>query len=331
MSICLNCGSDVAGADRCATCGAYTKVVTTAQDGTVSVGFTPPPRKLVRPRTGRIIAGVCAGIANRYGIPLALVRILFIFPGVFWLVGPITYVVLTLQLKEWPPTSLEPRHVELTDRSAEVRKAASSSAKSAIIAWCCIVIGALIGIARDRDLFILVLVVGVPVGVFYAIRWASQATRIAKEEAQRLPIQAVARRYCSQCEQVLDPGAVVCPICGCEKLLLSPEELQRAKQQVNRPSPQAKYPAGLYSVLVTDAGGNRWKAVTAMMRVTNLTPPEIRQYASQTAGDETSTRAPFVVARGISGEAAQQVQEILTSAGVSVEVRQGTACSGTNH
>ncbi len=38
---------------------------------------------LVRPRKGRFIAGVCAGLARRFGIPVALVRIIAIIAMVF--------------------------------------------------------------------------------------------------------------------------------------------------------------------------------------------------------------------------------------------------------
>lgn len=47
---------------------------------------------LVRPRQGKIIAGVCAGLADRFGISRGLVRLGFI---VFGLVGAgeIAYIV----------------------------------------------------------------------------------------------------------------------------------------------------------------------------------------------------------------------------------------------
>ncbi len=47
---------------------------------------------LVRPRRGRIIAGVCAGIADRFGISRGLVRLGFV---VFGLVGAgeIAYII----------------------------------------------------------------------------------------------------------------------------------------------------------------------------------------------------------------------------------------------
>lgn len=50
--------------------------------------------RLVRPRRGRILAGVCAAIADRLGTPTWVVRLLWIvlsfIPGPLW----IAYVVL---------------------------------------------------------------------------------------------------------------------------------------------------------------------------------------------------------------------------------------------
>lgn len=57
-------------------------------------------RKFVRPRNGRMIAGVAAGIANYFGINIAIVRIiwaLLLIPGglpglvpylIFWAIMP---------------------------------------------------------------------------------------------------------------------------------------------------------------------------------------------------------------------------------------------------
>jgi phage shock protein PspC (stress-responsive transcriptional regulator) len=49
---------------------------------------------LVRPRRGRVIAGVCAAIANRFGWSPTLVRVLFVLSCV--LPGPqvVAYVLL---------------------------------------------------------------------------------------------------------------------------------------------------------------------------------------------------------------------------------------------
>lgn len=58
------------------------------------------PRRLARPRHGRMIAGVCAGLARRFGLSVGLVRILFVaslfLPGtqvivylVLWILMPV--------------------------------------------------------------------------------------------------------------------------------------------------------------------------------------------------------------------------------------------------
>jgi phage shock protein C len=47
---------------------------------------------LVRPRRGKLIAGVCAAIADRFGISRALVRIAFVIFG-FVGAGEIAYIV----------------------------------------------------------------------------------------------------------------------------------------------------------------------------------------------------------------------------------------------
>jgi phage shock protein C len=67
-----------------------------------SPGFDPERRvrtvdvmnTLIRPRNGRLLAGVCAGIADRFGWSRTFVRIAWVilsfFPGPLW----IAYVVL---------------------------------------------------------------------------------------------------------------------------------------------------------------------------------------------------------------------------------------------
>lgn len=48
---------------------------------------------LTRPRTGRIIAGVCAGIADHYGWSVRTVRLLFVLFGLFG-AGELVYIIL---------------------------------------------------------------------------------------------------------------------------------------------------------------------------------------------------------------------------------------------
>jgi phage shock protein PspC (stress-responsive transcriptional regulator) len=50
---------------------------------------------LVRPPHGKIIAGVCAAIADRFGLSRALVRIGFVIFGLVG-VGELVYIILWL-------------------------------------------------------------------------------------------------------------------------------------------------------------------------------------------------------------------------------------------
>jgi phage shock protein C len=49
---------------------------------------------LVRPRTGRVLAGVCAGLAKRFGISPTVVRVLFVVSLI--LPGPQALVYIAL-------------------------------------------------------------------------------------------------------------------------------------------------------------------------------------------------------------------------------------------
>ncbi|SCL25027.1 phage shock protein C (PspC) family protein [Micromonospora nigra] len=61
-------------------------------------------RKLVRPRQGRMIAGVCAGLARRFGRSPGFVRLLFLLS----LLLPGTQVIVYLAL--WIIMPNEDRH-----------------------------------------------------------------------------------------------------------------------------------------------------------------------------------------------------------------------------
>ena len=49
--------------------------------------------RLVRPRSSRVIAGVCAALADRFGLSRTLVRVGFVLFGLFG-VGEIAYIAL---------------------------------------------------------------------------------------------------------------------------------------------------------------------------------------------------------------------------------------------
>lgn len=60
--------------------------------------------KLTRVRTGRMLAGICAGIANRLGVSVTLVRALYALFTIFTagVLGILLYFVLTLFIPEEP-------------------------------------------------------------------------------------------------------------------------------------------------------------------------------------------------------------------------------------
>lgn len=52
---------------------------------------------LVRPRRGRIIAGVCAALADRFGLPRFLVRLGFVIFGITG-IGELVYIILWIMI-----------------------------------------------------------------------------------------------------------------------------------------------------------------------------------------------------------------------------------------
>ena len=52
---------------------------------------------LVRPRSGKMIAGVCAALAARFGIPKLLVRIGFVIFGLVG-IGELVYILLWIMI-----------------------------------------------------------------------------------------------------------------------------------------------------------------------------------------------------------------------------------------
>jgi phage shock protein C len=73
---------------------------------------------LVRPRDGRVLGGVCAGLGRRFGIDpwvarLLFVLILFVIPGSQILIYPILWILMPDEVAQvgpttWPPASTAP-------------------------------------------------------------------------------------------------------------------------------------------------------------------------------------------------------------------------------
>jgi phage shock protein C len=89
---CNACGKTIAEDGRyCSYCGNV-------------VGVPPTPKKLMRSRTDRKIAGVCAGLAQYLDLDTSLVRILWFFVGIVSGIFPgiIAYVLAWIIIPEEP-------------------------------------------------------------------------------------------------------------------------------------------------------------------------------------------------------------------------------------
>lgn len=52
---------------------------------------------LSRPRSGKMIAGVCAGLARRFGLPTFFVRLFFVIFGIVG-IGEVVYIILWIMM-----------------------------------------------------------------------------------------------------------------------------------------------------------------------------------------------------------------------------------------
>jgi phage shock protein C len=98
----------------CSACGTQAGVPYAAQASAPNYGTGYVQPRLIRPRAGRMVAGVCQGLANSYAWDVTWVRVvtvlLSIFGGglglvayvVFWIVMPEEPLALP-QATAWPP------------------------------------------------------------------------------------------------------------------------------------------------------------------------------------------------------------------------------------
>jgi phage shock protein C len=92
---CRNCGKEL-GADArfCTACGTPLYVAQAAYTST---------SRLVRPRTGRMVAGVCQGLANAYLWDVTWVRVITVLLTVFGGgMGLLGYVIFWIVMPEEP-------------------------------------------------------------------------------------------------------------------------------------------------------------------------------------------------------------------------------------
>jgi phage shock protein C len=107
---CSNCGKPLPmDARACPSCG---QPVGGAYAGPYAVPPTMGQRRLVRARSGRMIAGVCQGIANLYGWDVTLVRVMAVLLAFFSGVGLLGYIIVWVVAPEeayaLPPSAPPP-------------------------------------------------------------------------------------------------------------------------------------------------------------------------------------------------------------------------------
>jgi phage shock protein C len=89
---CNDCGKVIQDdANVCAYCGKR-------------VGAVVARRKLLRPKMGRKIAGVCAGFAEYFDLDVTLVRVVWLVAGIlmppFWVIGYIAAWIIVPEVPE---------------------------------------------------------------------------------------------------------------------------------------------------------------------------------------------------------------------------------------
>lgn len=67
---------------------------------TITTPTPAPVRRLARRKNDRILGGVCGGIADYFGIDVALVRVLAVVVTLFTVVAPAFYVAAWLLIPE---------------------------------------------------------------------------------------------------------------------------------------------------------------------------------------------------------------------------------------
>jgi phage shock protein C len=95
---CKSCGKSITETARfCSSCGAESAPPMPGM-------YTPAPqRTLIRPRLGRMIGGVCQGLANQYGWDVTWIRVIAVLTAFFGGgLGAVAYVVLWVIAPEEP-------------------------------------------------------------------------------------------------------------------------------------------------------------------------------------------------------------------------------------
>ncbi len=102
---CNYCGKVIQDdANVCAYCG-------------IRVGASLARRKLIRPRLGRKIGGVCLGFSEYFDIDVTIIRIVWLITAIMTGVGFIPYIIAWIVMPEEPlmlPAPIETQHAPNT-------------------------------------------------------------------------------------------------------------------------------------------------------------------------------------------------------------------------
>ncbi|MFZ0955829.1 MAG: PspC domain-containing protein [Candidatus Sulfotelmatobacter sp.] len=74
----------------------------------IRVGASVARKRLVRPREGRKIAGVCLGCAEYFDIDVTVVRLVWLITAIMTCVGAIPYIVAWIVMPEEPVQTVVP-------------------------------------------------------------------------------------------------------------------------------------------------------------------------------------------------------------------------------
>ncbi len=91
---CVQCGKELGLEARfCSACG--------TPNAAIPPAALPFSTRLIRPRVGRVIAGVCQGIAKSYGWDVVWVRVIAVLAAVFSSgAGGIAYIIFWIVMPE---------------------------------------------------------------------------------------------------------------------------------------------------------------------------------------------------------------------------------------
>jgi phage shock protein C len=97
---CKNCGNSINDEARfCSACGTPVGAPQAGQSYPQNAGAT----RLIRPRVGRMVAGVCEGLAISYGWDVTWVRVITVLLTIFGGgLGLVAYIVFWIVMPEEP-------------------------------------------------------------------------------------------------------------------------------------------------------------------------------------------------------------------------------------